>query len=317
MPAGTTKTDCGATSYHSALHLDRPTRPGRGGAAHLPLLVAFVTAIGLLVAPAGPAVAPILAVARSAAIAADLPDLSPAAAEASLATLINADRAAVGLPPLRLDVRLSAIAHERSASMAAARQLSHSQSDGRDVVDLIRAAGIAWYSVGETIGWNTYPTLRSSTTVVNQGWLGSSEHVAIIRSSDYNYFGIGLGMTASGDRYWTAIFLRGPDRTPPWAKMLRPIAGGLATLASGRQVRLVTWSWTGDDTPLATLRSGLRSFEVQRRVDSGAWVSVWTSTSRRAWSSSVWVGHRVQVRVRARDRAGNVGHWTTAVGLSA
>ena len=317
MPPGTAKTGGAAASYHSVLHFHRPPRPRRGRATHVLLPVAFVVAIGLLVAPAGPAVAPILAVARSAAVAVETPDLSPAAAEASLATLINADRAAVGLPPLRLDPRLSAIAHERSASMAAARQLSHVQSDGRDVVDLIRAAGIAWYSVGETIGWNTYPTLRDSTRVVNQGWLGSAEHVAIIRSPDYNYFGIGLGLSASGDRYWTAIFLRGPDRTPPWARMLRPIAGGLATLASGQQVRLVTWSWTGDDTPLATLRSGLRSFEVQRRVDGGAWVSVWTSTSRRSWSSSVWVGHRVQVRVRARDNAGNVSGWTTPVGLSA
>ena len=252
-----------------------------------------------------------------AAVVAGTADVTAATAESSLVAIINADRAAVGLLPLRLDARLSAIGHERSASMAATGQLSHVQSDGRTMVDLVRAAGITWYALGETIGWNTYSSLRDSTNVVNRGWLSSPEHAAIIRSPDYNYLGVGLGVTAHGDRFWTAIFLRGPDRTAPWAKILSPTSGSYVTLASRRQVRLVTWSWTGDDRPLAELTSGLRSFEVQRRVDGGAWVSVWTSTTRRSWSTSVGVGHRVQVRVRARDNAGNVGAWSSPVSFSA
>jgi uncharacterized protein YkwD len=281
-----------------------------------PLAFAIVIALGALVAAAGPSAQPALAAAQPVAAISGAADLSPAAAESSLVLMINADRAAVGLRPLRLDARLSAIARERSASMAASGQLSHVQSDGRTVVDMIRADGIAWYGVGETIGWNTYPSLRDSTNVVNKGWLSSPEHAAIIRSTTYNYLGVGLGLTAHGDRYWTAIFLRGPDRTAPWAKMLAPTAGSYAALASRSQVRLVTWSWTGDDRPLAVLTSGLRSFEVQRRIDGGSWVSVRTSTTSRLWSSSVGVGHRVQIRVRARDRAGNVGGWSSPVSFS-
>ncbi|HEY5496494.1 MAG TPA: CAP domain-containing protein [Candidatus Limnocylindrales bacterium] len=243
--------------------------------------------------------------------------MSPATAEMALVAMINADRAAVGLPGLRLDARLSAVAHERSASMAAAGQLSHVQSDGRTVVDLITANGISWYAVGETIGWNDYPKLGDSTRVVNQGWMTSAEHTAIIRSTAYNYFGLGLGITATGDRYWTAIFLRGPDRTPPWATMQAPATGSLITLASLGRARQVTWSWAGDDRPLAALTAGLRSFDVQRRVDSGAWVFIRTSTTTRSWSSSVAVGHRIAIRVRARDRAGNVGTWSSPVGVSA
>jgi len=257
------------------------------------------------------------AAAQPAAAVAGVPDPSLGAAESSLVALINADRAAAGLRPLRVDGQLSAIARERSASMAGARRLSHVQSDGRTMTDLITAAGITWYAVGETIGWNDYPSLRDSTNVVNRGWMTSSEHASIVLSTAYNYLGVGLGLTAGGDRYWTAIFLRGPDRTPPWAKMLAPTAGAAATLASGRQVRLVTWTWTGDDRPLAALMSGLRSFEIQRQVDGGAWVPVGMSTTGFRWASSVWLGHRVQVRVRARDRAGNVGGWSSPVGFSA
>jgi uncharacterized protein YkwD len=298
------------------LHKKPLTRSTRRRTVRAPLAFSIVIALVALVAPAGPAVRPSLAAARPATMVAGAADLSAATAESSLVAMINADRAAVGLLPLRLDSRLSAVAHERSASMAGSGQLSHVQLDGQTVVDLVRAAGIAWYSLGETIGWNNYPGLGDSTSVVNRGWMTSPEHVAIIRSTAFNYFGVGLSTTASGDRYWTAIFLRGPDRTAPSATMGASISGSYVTLASRSQVRLVTLSWTGTDLQLAVLTSGLRSFEVQRRVDGGAWVSVWTSTTRRSWSTSVSVGQRVQVRVRARDNAGNVGAWSSPVGLS-
>ncbi len=244
-------------------------------------------------------------------------DLTLSGAEAKLVALINADRAAVGLLALRVDPRLTAIARERSDAMAAAGRLSHVQPDGRTALDLITGQGITWYGMGETIGWNDYPRLADSVAVVNRGWLASAEHAAIIQSADDNYLGVALAVTAAGDRYWTAIFLRGPDRTAPWAKMLAPAPGSYATLASGRRVRLVTWGWSGDDVLLAALTSGLRSFEIQRRVDSGAWISIWTATGRRAWSTYVPAGHRISIRVRARDNAGNVGPWSSAVGLSA
>jgi uncharacterized protein YkwD len=286
---------------------------------HAPLAVAIAVAIVALVAPAGPMPRPALAAPLPPALAepADRADLTLPAAEASLVEMINADRAAIGLPALRLDARLTAVARERSTFMAATRTLSHTQADGRTMIDLIKANGIRWYAAGETIGWNNYPSLRDSTRAVNLGWLSSPEHAAIIRSTAYNYFGVSLAVTADGDCYWTAIFIRGPDRTPPTARMLAPIAGGLRILASGRHVRQVTWTWTGADRPLAVLTSGLQSFEVQRRIDGGAWVTVWTSTTGLRWSSSVSVGHRSQVRVRARDHAGNVGTWSAPVGLSA
>ena len=243
--------------------------------------------------------------------------MSPATAEMALVAMINADRAAAGLPALRLDARLSAIARQRSASMGAAGQLSHVQSDGRTMVDLVTANGISWYGLGETIGWNNYPKLGDSTRVVNQGWMTSPEHVAIIRSAAYNYLGLGVGITASGDRYWTAIFLRGPDRTPPWATMSAPARGSLITLAGLHRALQVTWSWVGNDRPLAALTAGLRSFDVQRQVDGGAWVFLRTATTTRSWSTSVAVGHRIAIRVRARDRAGNVGTWSPPVSVSA
>jgi uncharacterized protein YkwD len=314
---GTTKTGGGAASYHCTLRCIRIPRPAHFRAARAPLAFAFVIALGAVVVPAGPAVRPAAATIRTTMTTVDAADLSPATAETTLVAMINADRAAVGLAPLRVDARLSAIAHERSASMAAAGQLSHVQPDGRTMTDLIQAAGITWYSIGETIGWNNYPKLGDSMRIVNQGWMGSPEHTAIINSTAYNYFGLGLAISPSGDRYWTAIFLRGPDLTPPWAKMGAPATGSFVTLASRGQALRVTWTWSGADRPLAALTAGLRSFDVQRQVDGGAWVFVRTSTTSSSWSTSIPVGHRMAVRVRARDRAGNVGNWSAPASESA
>jgi uncharacterized protein YkwD len=299
------------------LRCHRVTRSACVSALRAPLAIAFVVALGALVVPAGPAARSAAATSRSLVLTDEAVDLSPAAAESSLIGMINADRAGVGLAPLSVDPRLTAVARERSASRAAAGQLSHVQSDGRTMVDLIQAAGITWYAAGETIGWNNYPTLADSTQVVNQDWMNSPEHAAIILSRTYNYFGLGLAMSSTGDRYWTALFLRGPDVTPPWARMNAPTTGSLVTLASRGQALRVTWTWSGADRPLAALTAGLRSFDVQRQVDGGAWVSVETSTTRTSWSSSIQVGHRTAVRVRARDRAGNVGGWSAPVSIGA
>ena len=313
------ETGGGPASYHLGLHANRFTLLTRPWGALAPLAFALVIAVGVLGAPTGPATRPALAAAQAAAVqpaVAGAADVSLAAAESDLVSMINADRAEAGLRPLRVDARLSAIAGERSASLAAAGRLSHVQSDGRTMVDLIHANGITWSAAGETIGWNNSFTLRSSTSVVNRAWMNSPEHAAIICSTAYNYVGVSLSRTARGISYWAAIFLRGPDRTAPWAKMVAPTAGSYDTLSSGRGVRNVTWNWTGDDRPLAVLTSGLRSFEIQRQIDDGAWVSIGSWTTHRRWSSSVWVGHRFSVRVRARDKAGNVGDWSSPMSFN-
>ena len=70
----------------------------------------------------------------------------------------------------------------------------------------------------------------------------------------------------------------------------------------------VTIRWSGADRRLQVLTSGLRYFQVQRRRVGGAWYSwpVTTATHRTVtWSKA----HDHEVRVRARDRAGNWGPW--------
>jgi hypothetical protein len=88
--------------------------------------------------------------------------------------------------------------------------------------------------------------------------------------------------------------------------------GARATMAkvsvSGDDVR---WTWRGTDPALQSHTAGLRDFAVQQRTDRGGWVTVSTATTSTARSAvNRAPGHWYGLRVRARDRAGNVGPWS-------
>jgi hypothetical protein len=61
---------------------------------------------------------------------------------------------------------------------------------------------------------------------------------------------------------------------------------------------------------LQVLTAGLRTFQVQRRVDGGSWRTIaWTRNTALRLSQSR--GHRYGYRVRGIDRVGNRGSWST------
>ncbi|HZC32960.1 MAG TPA: CAP domain-containing protein [Candidatus Bathyarchaeia archaeon] len=239
--------------------------------------------------------------------AADLPvDAATVnAEEAHLISFLNADRAALGLVPVRVDARLMAMARARSTDMIVNDYFSHTQPDGRNVFDILNASGITWYGAGEIIAWNNYPMDVSASTA-NHQWLDSPDHLAILTSNNYNYVGVGLAVDpVTGKKMWTAIYMKGPDRTGAQARL------GTPSLGTGtRTTRRVTLRWTGSDVRLQVLTAGLRSFVLQRKVDSGVWRTI-LGTTNRSLILSVAKGHRTQFRVAARDRAGNRGAWST------
>jgi hypothetical protein len=226
-------------------------------------------------------------------------------AEAEILRLINVDRTNAGLVAVRRDSRISAIARARSVDMVTKDYFSHIQPDGRNAFDMINAARISWYTAGEIIAWNNYPTLATSAGSANEGWLNSPPHKDIIMSSNFNYVGVGLAVQeATGKKYWTAVFLKGPDRTGAWARMGTTSIG---VRSAGK--RMIRVRWSGGDVRLSILTAGLSSYQVQRRIDGGSWRTIATTTSSYV-RRSLSVGHRYQFRVRAIDRRGNRGSWT-------
>ena len=242
------------------------------------------------------------------AVPAAATDLTIAGAEQRMLSLLNADRANAGLVAVRLDTRLAAIARARSVDMATKHYFGHTQPDGRSVFDILTAKGITWYGAGEIIAWNTSSALADSATAANTAWLGSAVHKSIIMSTSYNYVGIGLAIDASnGHRLWTAVFMKGPDRTGGWVTLdsvVEPLA--LDATATSRSA---TVTWRGGDIRLAVLTAGFRDYQVQGRTDAGAWVWFRTSTTATSLGIRIWKGHTYDMRVRACDRAGNCGTW--------
>jgi hypothetical protein len=236
-------------------------------------------------------------------------DLTASQAENEVLHQINAYRASLGLVALRLDTRIRSIARYRSDDMVEHEYFGHTNSDGRMAWDIVDDAGIAWYRVGEIIASNNWPTLRDSAAAAIRGWKASSTHDAIMKSAEYNYVGVGLATTGDGWRYWTAVFLRGPDRTAAIGRM------GTTTLTGSGSTRTATIRWSGSDRRLQVLTAGLADHDVSWRVNGGSWTSLASRTTATSLKRTVTGGSRYEIRVRSRDRAGNLGAWSTAITL--
>ena len=111
-------------------------------------------------------------------------------------------------------------------------------------------------------------------------------------------------------RYWTGVFLKGPDRTAPVAQF----EGASKRSASGGYIAIKI-RWSGADRRLQVLTSGLRYFQVQRRSVGGTWKS-WSPTTATEKTVRYYPGRDKEFRVRSRDKAGNWSKWDTVrVGL--
>ena len=255
----------------------------------VPLLLA-----GLLLVPlAGPVAAVVVEPTDAAAMT---------QAGLDLVDLTNRQRTPLGLIGLRLDPRLMAIARDRAEVMAINDVMSHTEPDGRNVFDRLNGAGVTWYGAGEIIAWNDYPA-ESATTAVIQAWMASPGHHAIMVSADYNYVGFGAAMSTTGRRYYAGVFVKAPDHTGPWSRFR-----AISTQRVDAYHKRVTIRWTGGDTRLQVLTAGLRYFQVQRRYAGGGWYS-WATTTATSRVVTWTRGRTYEVRVRARDRAGNWGSW--------
>ena len=140
--------------------------------------------------------------------------------------------------------------------------------------------------------------------------MNSPGHKAIIISKDFNYVGVGLGLDpATGKKLWTAVYIKGPDRTGARAT----VSGAALRTGPTTSTRYAKLTWSGYDPKLQVLTAGLANFTVQRRVDGGAWTTAVASTTYTYTTFQVLIGHVTEFRIAARDKKGNQGAWSTRV----
>jgi uncharacterized protein YkwD len=227
---------------------------------------------------------------------------SASSAEAMIIGWVNTDRSAAGLVPLRGDGNLAYIAGVRASRMASANTMSHTV--GGALTNQLGARSVQWYGYGETIGWSSASWTVEAARSIYRGWMNSAPHRALLMSSRFNYIGLGLAYRSSNARtFGSAVMTESLDRTGAVARIT-------GTRRSGDDI---SWTWNGYDPKLQTHLAGLRDYDVQYRIGSGSWRMVRDNTSATTLTLRDRAhGRSYAIRVRATDRRGNVGKWTTA-----
>lgn len=128
------------------------------------------------------------------------PPRAPATVEQRVVTLVNAQRAAAGCPPLRVSPELHRAAQRHSEDMASHRVLDHRGSGGDGPGERITAAGFRWSAWAENIARGP-----SGPPAVVNTWMDSSGHRANILNCGFTKVGIGV-VQGSGGPWWTQVF---------------------------------------------------------------------------------------------------------------
>ena len=222
-------------------------------------------------------------------------------AESLIVDLVNAQRTARGLVPLRRYGDLADVAGRRAAKMRDANVLSHSV--GGDLGKQLTNEGVTWYRYGETIAYSRSAWAKDAARSLVKMWMASTPHRDLLMSTRLNYIGVGLAYRSSNGRtYGSVVMTDSPDHT------------GAGAWHTGRKVTGgddITWTWSGADVRLQTRTAGLRDFDVQYRIGTGTWRTIYndmTAKSLTLWNRTR--GTSYAVRVRATDQRGNIGAWT-------
>jgi uncharacterized protein YkwD len=152
--------------------------------------------VAALLVCAGIAVLPISTASASRCAGADRAPqrLGPAAANAAVLCLLNGERAAHGLRPLRLDARLARAARAHSSDMVAHRYFAHDSRHGASLAARISRTG--WtrhrrsWIVGENIAWGKGSA--ASPAAIVAAWMHSPGHRANILDRRFRAIGIGI-----------------------------------------------------------------------------------------------------------------------------
>jgi uncharacterized protein YkwD len=203
-----------------------------------------------------------------------------AAYEQQVIDLVNAERAARGLPPFKLVSGLRAAARYHAADMGQDDYFEHDTYDrvgGRlqrvcDIWSRVRAYYDSPRAENIAAGYNT-------PQEVMEGWMGSGGHRDSILSTSYREIGVGYYRGGQWDHYWVQDFGQRSDVDPL-------VINREAAITNSVYVSLYLYGRDWD--------------EVRLRNDEGAWSSWRPFANALDWTLSCGVGqHTVQAEMRS------------------
>ncbi len=107
-------------------------------------------------------------------------------AEQKMLTMVNQERAKVGLPALVWDENLANIARAHSADMLAQGYFGHKDLNDKSPFDRMTAAGITYKSAGENLAF------AANVQLAHNGLMNSPGHRANILETNFGHVGIGV-----------------------------------------------------------------------------------------------------------------------------
>ncbi|MDF2569715.1 MAG: SCP-like extracellular [Sporomusa sp.] len=115
--------------------------------------------------------------------------------------LLNADRAANGLPALKVNMSLVRLAENYAQDMINRKYFSHYNPEGQSPFDRMKQAGISYRYAGENLAIN------SDVTAAEKAFMNSSGHRANILNSNYTEVGVGVRRDSAGSVYVVQEFI--------------------------------------------------------------------------------------------------------------
>ena len=119
--------------------------------------------------------------------------------EQEVVTLVNQERAKVGLPALKVDNQLAKTARLKSQDMHDKKYFDHTSPTYGSPFDMMKQFGITYKTAGENIAYG-----QKTPAEVMNAWMNSPGHKANILSKDFTHIGVGYVQDGS---YWTQQFI--------------------------------------------------------------------------------------------------------------
>lgn len=123
--------------------------------------------------------------------------------EQQVVDLVNKERAAAGLPALKVNMTLAKVAKTKAADLRDNNYFSHTSPTYGSPFDMMKQFGITYTAAGENIAKG-----QKTPAEVMKGWMNSPGHKANILNSKYTEIGVGYVTDSNGTGYWVQEFIR-------------------------------------------------------------------------------------------------------------
>jgi uncharacterized YkwD family protein/spore coat assembly protein SafA len=117
--------------------------------------------------------------------------------------LVNQQRAAQGIKPLKANWQLSRVARYKSQDMKTRNYFTHTSPAYGSPFDMMKAFGISFSTAGENIAAG-----QATAQEVMKSWMNSPGHRKNILSASFTEIGVGYVSGGSYRHYWTQMFIK-------------------------------------------------------------------------------------------------------------